>query len=172
MSLATDERDDARSSAEVGSERPPARVFIVDDHPLVRRGFADLMSLHPDVELCGEAASVGAALEKFESLQPDLAVIDISLQGESGVELVRRLRARLPDLKMLVQSIHEESLFGETVVREGALGYVSKLAPAAGLMRAIRTALRGEVHLSAHTRARMRQRGEEPGSLEADETAT
>src|SRR5262245_39774143 len=103
-----------------------ARVLIVDDHPAVREALAMRIARQPDLEVCGEADDVGAALRLMADTQPDVAVIDISLRSGSGVDLIKRIKDRNQKVRMLVWSMHSESLYAERVLRAGALGYVNK----------------------------------------------
>jgi DNA-binding NarL/FixJ family response regulator len=133
------------------------RVLLVDDHPLVRRGLAEVIARETDLEMCGEAGDVQEAIREVERTKPDVAVIDLTLRTGHGLELIERLKAREPNLKMLVSSMHDEMLFAERVLRAGAMGYVSKQEPPDALIRAIRQVLRGELCLSPRMTSRMLQ---------------
>lgn len=124
------------------------RVLIVDDHPLVRTGFVQLISDEPDLEVCGEAADETQALEIVAREGPDLVIIDLSLAGGSGINLIERIRAHRADVAMLVASMHDESLFAERVLGAGALGYINKQEAPTNIIRAIRRVLDGKVYLS------------------------
>jgi DNA-binding NarL/FixJ family response regulator len=125
------------------------RILIVDDHPIVRRGLAELIADQPDLRICGEAADSSEALKQAELTSPDLAIVDISLKQSSGIELVKQLKARYEGrLKILVSSIHDESLFAERVLRAGAMGYINKEEATDKVIEAIRRVLRGEIYLS------------------------
>lgn len=104
----------------------PARVFIVEDHDIVRESYVMLFELEPSLEVCGAVASAEEALEQIEAAAPDLAIIDISLPGMSGLELVEILRASRPELRMLVVTGHDESRYAEASVRAGADGFIKK----------------------------------------------
>jgi DNA-binding NarL/FixJ family response regulator len=138
-----------------GSKR---RVFLVDDHPLVRRGVADVIAREADLELCGEAGDVAEALQEVERTRPDIVVIDLSLKTGHGIDLIERIKARDPRVKMLVSSMHEETLFAERVLQAGAMGYVTKQEPPETLLGAIRQVLRGEVYLSPRMTSRLLHR--------------
>ncbi len=125
-----------------------ARILIVDDHPLVRTGFAQLIGDCPDLEVCGEAGDVAEALGLIDSTRPDLAIIDLSLAGGSGLDLIERARARNPDLLMLVASMHDETFYAERVLTAGAQGYINKQEAQDRIIQAIRQVLRGQVYLS------------------------
>jgi DNA-binding NarL/FixJ family response regulator len=131
------------------------RILLVDDHPVVRLGFTQLLSHEPDLDVCGGGESVAEALELLEALDPDLLVIDVSLQGESGLELVKKVRACRPELPMLVCSMHDESLFAERALRAGARGYVGKREAPDALVEAVRTVAAGERYLSPRYVARL-----------------
>jgi DNA-binding NarL/FixJ family response regulator len=124
------------------------RVFLVEDHPLFRRGVAELINQEPDLEVCGEAAGISEAISGIEQLRPDLVIVDISLKGTNGIELLKAMRAREPKLLTLVLSMHDESLYAERALRAGARGYVMKHEAPEQVMAALRKVLRGGLHLS------------------------
>ena len=124
------------------------RVYIVDDHPLMRKGM--VMTLKADVEfdVCGQAESAEDALNEILELKPDAAVIDISLPGMNGIELVKNLLHQLPDLKILIVSRHDEELYAERALRAGAKGYLMKLEAGEVLVSAVRQIMNGGIYLS------------------------
>ena len=124
------------------------RILIVDDHPLVRTGFAQLIGDCPDLEVCGEAADMAEALRLIDSDCPDLAIIDLSLAGGSGLDLIERIKSRNLDILMLVASMHDETLYAERVLTAGARGYINKQEAQESIIRAIRQVLAGKVYLS------------------------
>lgn len=124
------------------------RILIVDDHPLVRSGFVQLISDEPDLEVCGEAADEAQALQLVAATTPDLVIIDLSLAGGSGINLIERIKAHYSEVCMLVVSMHDESLFAERVLTAGALGYLNKQEAPSNIIRAIRRVLEGRVYLS------------------------
>lgn len=124
------------------------RIVVVDDHPLMRKGLALSLNAEPDFEVVGQIEDAEQMLEQFEALAPDLVVLDISLPGMNGLELLKHLLAIRPDLPVLVVSRHEEALYAERAVRAGARGYVSKLEAGDDIARAARRVLRGSIHLS------------------------
>jgi len=126
----------------------PASICIVDDHPLVRSGFRQLISDEPDLEVCCEAAGISEALKLLENNSPDLSIIDISLEDGNGLDLVKRIHASYPTIRILVVSMHEESLFAERTLRAGAMGYVNKQQAADQIIAAIRQVLKGSIYLS------------------------
>ncbi|MDH3636063.1 MAG: response regulator transcription factor [Gammaproteobacteria bacterium] len=124
------------------------RILIVDDHPLVRTGFAQLIGDCPDLEVCGEASNMAEALRQIDSTHPDLAIIDLSLAGGSGLDLIERVRSRDKKILMLVASMHDETLYAERVLAAGARGYINKQEAQDSIIRAIRQVIRGKVYLS------------------------
>jgi DNA-binding NarL/FixJ family response regulator len=124
------------------------RILIVDDHPLVRSGFVQLISDEPDLEVCGEASDEAQALQLVAATTPDLVIIDLSLAGGSGINLIERIKAHYTEVCMLVVSMHDESLFAERVLTAGALGYLNKQEAPSNIIRAIRRVLEGRVYLS------------------------
>ena len=124
------------------------RIFIVDDHPIMRQGLALLINHEPDLEMCGEAADARAALSGVLEAKPDLVIIDISLPGKNGLELIKDLKASADRVLMLVHSMHDESLYVERVLRAGAHGYIMKQEGGKKVMDAIRKVLRGEIYVS------------------------
>jgi len=132
-----------------------ARILIVDDHPLVRTGFAQLIGDTYDLEVCGEAGNMADALDLVNSLKPDLAIIDLSLAGGSGLDLIEHIKARDSDLLMLVASMHDEALYAERVLSAGARGYINKQEAQDLIIQAIRQVLAGKVYLSKPMTERM-----------------
>jgi DNA-binding NarL/FixJ family response regulator len=131
------------------------QVLIVDDHPMMREGLAQLIDREKDLHVAGEADTAAAAVEKTAQLKPDLVIVDITLPGRSGLELIRDLHAVHPAALVLVVSMHEESLYAERVLRAGGRGYVMKQAGGRKLMEAIRQVLSGQIYVSADTSARI-----------------
>ena len=125
-----------------------ARIVIVDDHPAVREALASRIARQPDLEVCGEVADVGEALCLIADTQPNLAVIDISLKTGSGIDLIKRIKDRNDSVRMLVWSMHSESLYAERALRAGALGYINKDQAMDKIVEAIRRVLDGKVYLS------------------------
>ena len=123
-------------------------VFIVEDHPVMREGYVSLIDAEPDMEVCGQAASAEEGFEKAAGLDYDIAVVDLSLPGVNGVELIKRLRSLDPDVKVLVVSAHDEALYAERALRAGARGYLMKHESARQFVTAVRTVLDGELYLS------------------------
>jgi DNA-binding NarL/FixJ family response regulator len=124
------------------------RVFLVDDHPLVREWLTTLIHQQPDLSVCGEAEGAPEALEAMVKLKPDVAIVDISLKGESGIELIKDLKAIEPDIAVIVLSMHDESLYAERSLRAGARGYIMKRETAKKVIAAIRQVVEGKLYLS------------------------
>jgi DNA-binding NarL/FixJ family response regulator len=125
-----------------------AKVFLVDDHPIVRQGLGLLINREPDLVVCGEAEDAPSALQRMASAQPDLMVIDISLDGPDGLELLKTIRLKEPILPVLILSMHEESTYAERSLRAGANGYIMKQEATERVLVAIRRILEGKVYLS------------------------
>lgn len=131
------------------SEPPPkSRLLIVDDHPLFREGLRQIIERDADLIVCGEAADVAEALRCIPELKPDLVLVDISLGGASGIDLVKTIKNDYDELPVLVISMHDESLYAERSLRAGAMGYVMKHEPGKTVKNAIHKVLRGEIYLS------------------------
>ena len=124
------------------------RILVVDDHPMMRQGLAQLVGMEPDLTICGEAENAEAALGCVESLKPDLVLADISLPGKNGLELIKDFQALSPGLPILVISMHDESLYAERVLRAGGRGYIMKQEGGKKLMLAIRQVLEGRIYVS------------------------
>lgn len=130
-------------------------IMIVDDHPLVRSGFRLLIESEPDLSVCCEADSIATALELFKQHHPDLAIIDLSLPDGSGLELIKRIHAKSPEILILVSSMHDEDLFAERVLRAGAKGYINKQEAGEQVIAAIKHLLDGKVYVSPNISSRL-----------------
>jgi DNA-binding NarL/FixJ family response regulator len=124
------------------------RVFVVDDHPIVRERLAELINQEPDLQVSGEAEDALTARRLIEADPPDIAIVDITLKDTYGIELIKELKDRLPRLPILVLSMHDESLYGERAIRAGARGYLNKQEATKKVIPAIRAILRGEIFVS------------------------
>jgi DNA-binding NarL/FixJ family response regulator len=131
------------------------QVLIVDDHPMMRQGLAQLINHEPDLRTCGEADTVAQALERISADKPDLVLADISLPDRSGLELIKDSKALHPGLPVLVVSTHDESLYAERVLRAGGRGYIMKQEGGKLLMRAIRQVLGGQIYVSEKMAAKI-----------------
>lgn len=124
------------------------RILIVDDHPITRYGMAQLFRLEQDLEVCGEAEDATQAITLLPTLRPDLVVCDLTLPGKHGLECLKDAQALIPNLAVLVVSMHDEELYAERVLRAGGRGYLMKQAGGAELIRAVREVLGGRIYLS------------------------
>ncbi|HTA30220.1 MAG TPA: response regulator transcription factor [Candidatus Cybelea sp.] len=134
------------------------RILLVDDHPLVREGLANLIHQQPDMEVCGEAASEPQALQLIGGSGPDVAVVDISLENGSGLELIKNIKAMHPTVAMLALSMHDESLYAERALRAGARGYLMKREAAKKVIQGIRAVLGGQLFVSEKITALMAEK--------------
>jgi DNA-binding NarL/FixJ family response regulator len=142
------------------AKTPPAgnarrSILLVDDHPFMRAGLAQLIDRQPDLRVCGEAGNPAEALQALGKGKPDLVLSDLTMPGRSGLEFIKDLRAMHDNLAILVVSMHDESVFAERALRAGARGYIMKEAGGENLLTAIRQVLRGEVYVSPKMSARI-----------------
>ncbi len=132
-----------------------AKVFLVDDHPLVREWLSQLIGREADLTVCGEAEDTHDAITKIGETKPDIVIADISLKTTHGLELVKDLQAQFPKLPVLCLSMHDESLYAERVLRAGAMGYITKQESTRKVLQAIRQVLGGQIYVSEKMAARM-----------------
>ena len=132
-----------------------AKVFLVDDHPLVRDWLSQLIGREADLTVCGEAEDTHDAIAKIGETKPDIVIADISLKTTHGLELVKDLQAQFPKLPVLCLSMHDESLYAERVLRAGAMGYITKQESTRKVLQAIRQVLGGQIYVSEKMAARM-----------------
>ena len=130
------------------SSKQPARVLIVDDHPAVRDALALWIDQEPDLKVCGEASEIAEALRLVGESRPDVAVVDISLKTGSGIDLVKRIKDRDERVRILVWSMHSDTVYAKRALRAGALGYINKDQATEKIIQAIRRVLAGKVWLS------------------------
>lgn len=146
-------------AAKADSPTPSAgsrkRILLVDDHPMMRAGLAQIINQQPGMEVCGEAGNPAEALAALPNCVPDLVVTDITMPGRSGLEFIKDVLALHPQLTILVISMHDEAVYAERVLRAGARGYVMKEAGAEKLLAAIRQVLDGQVYVSEKMSARL-----------------
>jgi len=133
------------------------KILIVDDHPLVRQGLIGLLSTQSDFEVCGEASGIADARFQADSQKPDVAIIDLTLEDGSGIELIKYLNETHPEMKLLVLTMHDELVFAERALRAGAMGYVNKQEVSRTIVKAIREILEGKLYLSRRATERMVQ---------------
>jgi DNA-binding NarL/FixJ family response regulator len=131
------------------------RILLVDDHPLMRKGLAMSLDSEPDLTVVAQCADAEEAMRVLEEAKPDLAVVDVSLPGMSGLELVKHMLALREDLKILVASRHDESLYAERAIRAGARGYVMKLEAGDVILKAVRRVLNGGIYVSDEINERL-----------------
>jgi len=127
--------------------RDKAKIFIVDDHPIFRKGLKQLINEEPDLEVCGEAEDVNDARKKIAELKPDLAIIDLTLRDKSGLELLNDIHSKY-SMQTLVISMHDESLYAERVLKAGSSGYIMKQEMTSSVISAIRHVLNGGIYAS------------------------
>jgi len=138
-----------------GTVARKSRVFIVDDHPLVREGLTNLINGQDDLIVCGEAKDSARAINGVVKARPDVALIDISLENESGFELIKQLRSQFPQVALIILSMHDEGLYAERALRAGARGYVMKHETSKSVLASIRQVLGGGVYVSEKIVKRM-----------------
>jgi DNA-binding NarL/FixJ family response regulator len=131
------------------------RVLIVDDHPMMRQGLAQLIDNEPDLKVVAEADTGGEGLDIVVAQKLDLAVLDISLPDKNGLELIKDIRSVKPELPVLIMSMHDEALYAERVLRAGARGYIMKQEGGKKLLQAIRQVLTGQIYVSEKMSARI-----------------
>ena len=131
------------------------KVYLVDDHPIVRQGLIKLIEQEDELEVCGEAGSVSVALDALKELAPDVILVDISLEESNGLELIKLVDDLGLQIPMLVLSMHDEALYAEHALRAGASGYVMKQAASNTLIRAIEKVLDGEIYVSKSMSSQM-----------------
>src|SRR5271163_2089444 len=124
------------------------KIFVVDDHPIVRQGLTLLINQESDLAVCGEAEEMNSALSAIQSAHPDILIVDISLNGPDGLELLKNIRITSPHLPVLVLSMHDESIYAERALRAGANGYIMKQEATEKVLVALRRILSGEIYVS------------------------
>jgi DNA-binding NarL/FixJ family response regulator len=143
------------NSSPSGTIARKSRVFIVDDHPLVREGLTNLINGQNDLIVCGEAKDSAQTIKGILKERPDVALIDISLENESGLELVKQLRSQFPQIALIILSMHDEGSYAERALRAGARGYVMKHETSKSVLASIRQVLAGGVYVSEKIVKRM-----------------
>ena len=136
----------------------PTRIFLVDDHPVVRERLAEIIAEESDFVVCGQAEDVPQALKWMSQIPTDLAVVDLGLKNSSGMDLVKEVRSEFPHVQVLVVSMYDETIWAERAIRAGARGYVNKQEATKNIVTAIRRILAGEVYLSAELEHRLAAR--------------
>jgi DNA-binding NarL/FixJ family response regulator len=131
------------------------RILVIDDHPIVRQGLSQLINQEADLIVCGAAKDASSAIEAIAGLHPDLLIVDISLEGPDGLDLLKTVRSQHATLPVLILSMHDESLYAERALRAGARGYIMKQAATEGLLDAIRRILAGDIYVSDRIASRV-----------------
>ena len=124
------------------------KVFVVDDHPIVRQGLALLINQEPDLMVCGQAEEMHSALQAIQNFRPDIMIVDISLNGPDGLELLKNVRGKYSGMPVLILSMHDESIYAERALRAGANGYIMKQEATEKVLVALRRILTGEIYVS------------------------
>jgi DNA-binding NarL/FixJ family response regulator len=148
---------------------PQHRIFLVEDHPVFRDGLAKLLNAEADLTVCGEAGDARQGLKSILKLKPDLAVVDLGLPGKSGLELIKEIRAKKIDIKLLVVSMFDEALYAQRVLRAGGDGYIMKQEDPHEIILAIRDVLAGHIYVSedVFSRSALKQSADsDPGALD------
>lgn len=134
------------------------RVMIVDDHPIVRQGLMLMINQESDLVVCGEAEEASAAMQVLKSARPDVVIVDLSLNGPDGIDLLKSIRIAYPGLPVLILSMHDESIYSERALRAGANGYIMKQEATEKILVALRRVLSGDIYLSDRLASRMLKR--------------
>ena len=131
------------------------KILIVDDHPIVRQGLAELINHETDMVVCGQAEDISEAMKTIKTSKPDMVIVDILLKESSGLELIKDIKNLYPDLAVLALSMHDESLYAERALRAGARGYIMKAAATENVITAIRRIMDGQIYVSEKMTAKM-----------------
>lgn len=148
-------RPDSSKSKSPNSQNAVRRILLIDDHPIMRHGLAQLIRAESGLDVCGEAGSAREGQAAVGMLKPDLVVIDLTLPDKHGLELLKDIQAMYPGTLCLVLSMHDETMYGERALRAGARGYITKDAAADHLITAVRKVLSGGIYVSEHMASRM-----------------
>jgi DNA-binding NarL/FixJ family response regulator len=133
------------------------RILLVDDHPIVRQGLAEMIDHQKDLMVCGTADDLHKALDQITALQPDLVIVDISLKSSNGIELLKNIKIRHPKMLVLMLSMHDETLYAVRALRAGAAGYIMKQEAIDHVLTAIRHVVAGDIYLSERMEKKMMQ---------------
>jgi DNA-binding NarL/FixJ family response regulator len=131
------------------------QVVVIDDHPILRQGISQLINQERDLAVCGEAGDVPSGLRFLEAHKCDIILLDISLNGKSGIEFLKDIKVQHPKIPVIILSMHDENIYASRALRAGASGYIMKQAAAEKVIEAIRTVLKGEVYLSEKMKAKI-----------------
>jgi DNA-binding NarL/FixJ family response regulator len=143
------------TAAKKSARGSKSRVMLVEDHPIVRQGLAQMINQQSDLMVCCEAERGESALKLIESGKPDVVIVDLTLGDMSGIDLIKEITAKYPQLPVLVLSMHQDSLYAERALRAGARGYVMKEEASETVVIALRKVLNGEIHLGERAKARL-----------------
>jgi DNA-binding NarL/FixJ family response regulator len=132
-----------------------SKILLVDDHPLLCEGLTRLINQQPELVVCGQAETIYQALKMISAQKPDVVIIDLTLKGDSGIDLIKDMKLRSIKSLILVLSMHDESLYAERALRAGAKGYIMKQEASKEVLKAIRLVLKGEIYLSETMNAKM-----------------
>lgn len=141
-----------------GSTVKTYRIILIDDHPVTRQGVASLVANEPMFEVCGQASNAAKGLELLEKLNPDIAVVDVSLQGTSGIEFVKNALAMRPRLMVLMMSMYDEQLYAPRAFRAGAWGYIMKHEASDNFVKALRRIVEGKSYISPSLKEKLAER--------------
>ncbi len=141
-----------------GQRDRTVRVFVVEDHPIMREGIELLVNEEPTMSICGQTGQTEGALDKIKESGPDILVVDLMLPGRSGLDLIEDVRAGCPDVRIIVLSAHDEQVYAERALRAGAMGYVMKQEHTRKLLEGIRRVMAGEVFVSEKMSSALLQR--------------
>ncbi len=133
---------------ELSTKRQKHKIFIVDDHPMIRQGLTQLINQETDLTVCGEASDIRSSMDAVPACSPDVVIVDLSLGQESGIRLIEDLLLQCPSIKILVLSMHDESFYAERCFKAGAKGYIMKQEPPEKVLLAVKKVLKGELYLS------------------------
>lgn len=140
------------------SDQEVCKLILVDDHPIVLQGLAQILEYEDDLEVCGTATSIAEALEACSRLKPDVALVDLTLGDDSGIRLIEEMAHDFPDVKVIVLSMHDEMLYGERCLKSGAKGYVMKQDPPETVIDAIRIVMKGDRFISHNLKEKLLER--------------
>ena len=148
----------SRDDQQAKTDKNKTSILIVDDHPIVRQGLTELINHEDDLTVCGQAENAPQAIQAIKTLKPDLIILDISLKGTNGLELIKDIKLQHPDLFVLVLSMHDESLYAERALRAGAKGYIMKAEAIENVVIAIRKIMTGQLYFSENMATKMMTR--------------
>ncbi len=142
----------------MSAKKNQTKILLIDDHPLLRNGIAQLIAQQKDLVVCGEVDDSLKALDAIEKNEPDIVVLDITLKKMSGIEVLKHIKVRFPRVKVLILSMHDETLYAPRALRAGASGYIMKQEAAENVISALRKILSGEVYISERMATQMLSR--------------